>query len=289
MENLNKYPDIRQSPAHARFMKSIGWQVATINNIQAFIKRLPCLPFSLMKIQRFNQPLDKQALDKIIKKHRVVFLKIEPQIQQPTKLSGFKKDHWPLSPSHTLWLDLKPSEKQLLAQMKAKTRYNIHLAQKKGLNIKVLRGQQASLTDLKAFYQIWRQRARKIHLNPPRFDQLKSLKTAFGQDFFLLLANQNEQLVTGLIILKYQQAAWYWHNASTKCGMKLFAPTLLTWQAIQQAKNSGCRLFDFEGIYDPRFSQQTKKWQGFTRFKTGFGGQKIQFPGPFVRWLNPFK
>jgi lipid II:glycine glycyltransferase (peptidoglycan interpeptide bridge formation enzyme) len=67
----------------------------------------------------------------------------------------------------------------------------------------------------------------------------------------------------------------------------MFAPTLLTWEAIKLAKKLNCARFDFEGITDERWPL-TRKWAGFTRFKKSFGGQAVTYPGNFIRWQLPF-
>lgn len=295
MQNLKLLPDIRQSPAYACFMESIGWQVFQFCSKQTYLKRIPLTPWKIMKIQRFNWPIDLKKLLWLARKNKVLLLKLEPltfprpEVNKQLAGFGFKQDPWTLAPSKTLWLNLKPSKKQLLGQMKPKTRYNIGLAQKKGLKVEVLKGKKATDEKLRIFYRIWQQRGKKIGLWLPHFNQLKSLKKAFQKDFWLFLTQQENKTLAGLVVLKHQQTAWYWHNASIKDGQRLFAPTLLTWEAIKLSKRSGCQLFDLEGLYDQRFHQQTKKWQGFSHFKKGFGGQEVTLAGTFSKWCNIFK
>ncbi len=56
--------------------------------------------------------------------------------------------------------------------------------------------------------------------------------------------------------------------------------------AILLAKKSGCKVFDFDGIYDERFPIKT--WLGFTKFKKGFGGKEIEYPGCYISRALPF-
>jgi lipid II:glycine glycyltransferase (peptidoglycan interpeptide bridge formation enzyme) len=57
----------------------------------------------------------------------------------------------------------------------------------------------------------------------------------------------------------------------------------LVWEALKLAKKRGCRIFDFEGIYDERFPKAAASWKGFTKFKEGFGGEKIVYLENFTR------
>ena len=79
------------------------------------------------------------------------------------------------------------------------------------------------------------------------------------------------------MIIKNQQTAIYYAAFSEELGYELFAPTLLTWTAMITAKNAGCHIFDFGGIYDPRY-RMYKKWQGFTKFKEGFSPTVVYYP-----------
>jgi lipid II:glycine glycyltransferase (peptidoglycan interpeptide bridge formation enzyme) len=57
------------------------------------------------------------------------------------------------------------------------------------------------------------------------------------------------------------------------------APYLLQWEIIKKAKAAGCKYYDFFGIDE-------KKWPGVTRFKHGFSGEEIKYPGTFDMIFN---
>ena len=58
------------------------------------------------------------------------------------------------------------------------------------------------------------------------------------------------------------------------------APYLLQWQQILEAKKRGCAEYDFWGINE-------KKWPGVTRFKKGFSGKEVGYPGAFDLIFQP--
>ena len=51
---------------------------------------------------------------------------------------------------------------------------------------------------------------------------------------------------------------------------------LLQWEAIREAKNRGCKLYDFWGFVDPQ-KYSKHPWAGPTLFKMGFGGEKFEY------------
>ncbi|SRR5258708_250325 len=273
--------DIRQTSAWANYLTSIGWKVEHINNYYYFLKRLPILGY-LLKVQR-PYKIDLKAINKLSKKYKVYKTVIEP-------INKFDNPSFKLSksfylPTKTLQIDLTRSQEQLLKSFSQKTRYNIHLAQRK--NIQIIRSK-----DVNAFTKFWRENFERKRF--PFLSQQKNvlaLFKAFDKNADLLFAKNNQEIIAGLLILRTRDIAYYMYAASNTLGRKLFAPTLLTWEAIKLAKNpptgGKCKVFDFDGIYDERFP--LKSWIGFTKFKKGFGGKEIEYPGNFVKTKLRFR
>ena len=286
--NLSRLQDIRQTKEYACFMRQIGWQVEKINHstikrfdnkvIYAYIKRLPCLPFSILKILRY-QKLDQNKLIQVIKKHRAVIIKKEPflirkQKQNSTYFKVLPGNKWPLTPTKTLWLDLRQSSKQLLANLKPKTRYNLKKALKNNLQVKIISGEKITEKQLQQFYDLWSTNKPHNFLFRPHFNELKSLIQSFAKKCFFVFSQSSSTrsplLLAACLVLTSENMAFYWHNASNKQGKKLFAPTLCIWKAITESKQKKLNIFDFEGVWDERFPYLNKGWKGFTKFKNGF-------------------
>lgn len=244
-------------------MRTIGWQVEN----KMFIKKLPLLPWSFIKIQRQKPPIDLA----MAKKYKAMQIKLEPAWGDKTDYQalGFKPDKAPMLPTKTIWLDLRKSLSQLLKEMHPKTRYNIR---KYKQVVRICRGKEISQAGLRKFYEIYKANAKKQKFWGLNFNQLKNLFCCFGEKAWLLTTNQG-----GLTILIYDKTAYYSHNASSQAGRDKFVPTLLTWKAIKLAKKLGCKWFDFEGIDD-------KRWPGFTRFKKSFGGKEIEYRGSLSKF-----
>ena len=94
----------------------------------------------------------------------------------------------------------------------------------------------------------------------------------------LLLAKNNKgAYLAGILLLYHEKTAYYWYASALKEGKKMFAPTLLVWEAVKRVKKRGCKILDFEGVYDERFPKASQSWRGFTKFKEGFSDINIIF------------
>ena len=116
----------------------------------------------------------------------------------------------------------------------------------------------------------------------PKEKEYRNLIEAFGKNVFCLAVKD----LAGVVILIHNKAAFYYYAGSTLEGMRLNLPYLMVWEAMREAKKRGCKIWDFEGIYD--FRWPNKNWLGFSHFKRSFGGKEIEFPGSFEKWRWPF-
>lgn len=258
--------DLRQSSAWANYLKSIGWQVEKIDNTFIYIKKIPLLG-NFVKIQR-PQNLNEGIINFINQKYKPFQFTIEPL----TKLN-FKLTNSPSLPAKTLIINLQKSENELLKSFSQKVKYNIKLSKKK--NVKIT--ESKNILD---FTNFWRSNFESKRF--PFFSQQKNIiamQKAFGKNSKILLAKKDDKTIAALFLLYYDQVSYYLYAAASDAGRSNFAPTLLTWYAILLSKRTGCKIFDFDGIYDERFPIKT--WQGFTKFKYGFSKNEIEYPGMY--------
>lgn len=258
--------DIRQSRQYANYLSKIGWIVERIDNTNYFIKRL-FLIGSILKLQR-PEKLDLKTLTHLCKKYRVfqaIFEPKEPGVR-------FGKPHSPFLPTKTTTLDLTRSTAELIAGMAKDTRQTIKKFKSKKSKIKISK-------DMTAFRNAWKKAVGLRRYVPPLRD-IEALRGSFAnKSLFLLYGN------TGAIFLTTDKVAYYWQAFTDKEGRKKGAQYRIVWEGIMWAKKKGCKMFDFEGIYDPRFPN--KSWQGFTHFKKSFGGREVEYPGAYAKWCLP--
>ena len=194
------------------------------------------------------------------------------------KRLGFKKPKILIhskEPDKTLILDLTKSTEDLLKKMHPKTRYNIRLAEKKGITIREL----ATEKDIDIFYKLSAETAKRDKISiysKNYYSKLINFLTANETGLKLklyLVEYQNKPLAAALVIY-FGQTATYLHGASSGEHRNLMPNYLIQWQAIKDAKNAGMKIYDFWGV-----SEENKTWAGITRFKRGFGGREMKFIG----------
>lgn len=243
-------------------MESLGW----IMEGGFFIKKLWIT--SVVKAQHFSE-IDLN----VIKKYHPFLVKLEPL--KEIKLPGFKKDDWPLLPTKTIILNLTKID------LPKDTRYEIKKAEKNGLKIKESK-------DPEAFYAMLLETMKIGHWSVPIRKEVINLYKSFQPNNSSLLLSYyptNLLPVAGCLLIWGGDTAHYMYAANTAGGRKLSAAYLTLWEAIKFCQKKGLNYLDLEGIYDERYSSQTKNWQGFTKFKMGWGGKTREYPGSYSRFF----
>ncbi|MFA5131434.1 MAG: peptidoglycan bridge formation glycyltransferase FemA/FemB family protein [Patescibacteria group bacterium] len=208
------------------------------------------------------------------KKTGAIFLRLEPQ-ELPTGLGlNHIKKSVALQPQKTLILDLSRSVEELLKAMHPKTRYNIKLAEKKG--VEIVSGTAADFSEFWRLLTLTGERdGFRLHgaahyqnlLNAPEF-----IKLYFAR-------HEGKNIATGLFSF-WGERVTYLHGASDNEARNLMAPYLLQWEIIKEAQKEAYKYYDFYGIDEV-------KWPGVTRFKLGFGGETREYAGTYDYILRP--
>ena len=189
-----------------------------------------------------------------------------------------------IQPPDTVLLDLQQPLDVLLTNCKPKWRYNIRLAEKKGVAVRCFSGSQAE-SALPIFYQLYRETAARDGIAIHTEAYYRSLcqlaaDTAFSAEGILIsiyVAYFEEKPLAAIITLFSSSGAVYLYGASSNERRNLMPAYLLQWQAIQDAQKYGCPSYDFYGI--PPTDDPNHPMYGLYRFKTGFGGALIHRVG----------
>ncbi|QQO07956.1 lipid II:glycine glycyltransferase FemX [Breznakiella homolactica] len=196
-----------------------------------------------------------------------------PPVFQPFARSGAD-----IQPPDTVIVSLAEDEEAILSQMKPKWRYNIRLAEKKGVTV---RRQDAGGLD--TFYRLYGETAKRDGIAIHGIDYYKTLFShaadypGNGQDLRLYTADHEGETLAAVIIIFRGTTATYLYGASGDTKRNLMAPYALQWQAMKDAKAAGCLEYDLFGI--PPRDDPGHPMAGLYRFKTGFGGRIIHRPG----------
>lgn len=217
-----------------------------------------------------------------VQKKQGIFLRCEPSEKLPPAL-GTSKKTVDVTPRATTLLDVTKSEEALLAAMHPKTRYNITLAQKKELRLAVGK-------DFKAFWDLLqRTGARDKFRLHSRAHYEEIFASESCRQLTLYTAADGQPAATG-VFFSFGKTFTYLFGASSYELRASMAPYLIQWEAIKLGKALGFTQYDFFGI-SPASEEGGGKHQyaGVTRFKLGFGGERLERPGTYDLLISPGK
>ncbi len=232
------------------------------------------------KIQ-ITKLLFKSFRDICIKNSKVknIFFRFEP-MSSPSGIEQIIKVH-DFQPSRTLFLDLSKSEEDLLGEMHEKTRYNIRLAQRKGVKI-IKTNKEKEYVD--KFLNLIDETAKRDGFVSHPKDYYKKMLSCSDANIDLWVAEKDGVVLCANLIINFGDTVTYLHGASSNEHRNLMAPHLLQWSQALWAKERGYKFYDFWGI--SKIDDKNNKWYGFTRFKKGYGGFEVNFPGTFDMVYN---
>lgn len=204
------------------------------------------------------------------------WVRIEPAdefaLRSCEKASGRKAVKAPhdMQPKELFIIPITNSEQDILSRMKSKTRYNVRLAEKKGVKVFVSREQKY----IDAFCDLVEVTAKRDGIVPhPRSHYRKMLQTVPEDMLRLYVAEYEGKIVAANLAVFFGKYATYLHGASGNEYREVMAPYLLQWRQIQDARTNGCEHYDFGGVKSLSSSESTQEsgeWAGITRFKQGF-------------------
>ncbi|MFU8826702.1 MAG: lipid II:glycine glycyltransferase FemX [Brevefilum sp.] len=272
------------------------------------------LPLNVMYVPRGplldwgQEDLVVQVLDDLAcfaRDNQAIFLKIDPdlpvgfgppddaeardhpaglRVREALSHRGWRFSAEQIQFRNTVTVDLTAGEDDLLMRMKSKTRYNIRLAERRGVTVR-----PGGLADIDLLYQMYAHTA----LRDDFTIRGKVYYQAVWETFFQaglaepLIAEVDGQPVGGAVIFRFGGRAWYMHGMSLDAHREKMFTYRLQWEAMLRAKAAGCYTYDMWGAPD-EFTEDDPLW-GVYRFKDGFGGQVVRTLGawdlPIRSWM----
>ena len=182
------------------------------------------------------------------------------------------------------------SEEELLSAFHQKTRYNIRLAQRKGVRVEI-----CSKEMVPEFGRLMLTTGVRdgFVTRPPEYfsDMLDNL----GEHARLYMAFIDEpqedgstrrKAIAGTLAIWYGDKVWYLYGASSNEDRNYMPNYLLQWEMIRWAVERGCRVYDFRGV--PGDVGEDHPLYGLVKFKRGFSGEYTEFVGEFDLILSSF-
>jgi peptidoglycan pentaglycine glycine transferase (the first glycine) len=201
----------------------------------------------------------------------------------------------PIQPSRSVKTALRDDD-GLMAQMHAKTRYNVRMAKRREVVCRI-----ADHTDesVDVFYGLLQDTASRNAFSVHEADYYREFLCQFGRDALLMFAEIEGRVVAGAIAAVFGEEAIYMYGASSTKDRAHGAGFLLQYEAMRWARERGARRYDMWGIpeYDPEStvgesgdrlaSSHGGDWRGIYEFKTRFGGEIVRYPRPVERQYHP--
>ena len=229
-----------------------------------------------------------QEIDKLAKRGKYLYFQVDPYTNNQEWANvlsekGFEKSESDIQPRHTLILDIRQTEEGILAGMHQKTRYNINLARKKGIEVEV------DNSKFKEFWELLKKTTQRQGITFYSQEYYKELlKIPFVK---LYLAKHEGKVIAANIMVFWNDTATYLFGSSDYEHRNLMAPHLLQWQALKDSKDEGLWFYDFWGAAPAGAEGRESKWAGFTKFKMGFSpnAEITEYIGTYEKVYMPIK
>lgn len=262
---------------------------------------VPKLGWRIGYFPRGNTPDEKQmfALKTAADKLNLVSIKLEPNVYAPVETASqelepvrsFLTAHncqpsRALFTPHSFMLDITKSEEELLASFKSKTRYNIRVAEKNGVEVIEDNSNEAFTEYIKLWRETTKRQAFYSH-DQQYHEKMWQHMHGNGIAHLLKAIYQGKTLATWVVFVS-KGVLYYPYGASSREHREVMANNLLAWEAIKFGKRQGCRVFDMWGSLGPD-PDKTDPWYGFHRFKEGYGGTLMEFVGTYDYVVDPQK
>ena len=221
-------------------------------------------------------------LKDLARQEKSIFIKIEPISDIVAELlyrKGFKRSNKQIQPYRTVVIDLNLPEEHLLGRMHQKTRYNINLSEKKGLELE-------ESDDVEIFWKLLKQTAKKdqFSTHPKEYygKLLNFFKDSRELQAKLFLVRHGNDYIGGAVVMIHHNTAYYLHGAMDREYRSLMAPYFMHWEIIKWLKSVSLPAYQLTSFkYYDLWGIDAKKWPGVTRFKLGWGGDLKEYPGSF--------
>ncbi|CAN5342805.1 peptidoglycan bridge formation glycyltransferase FemA/FemB family protein [soil metagenome] len=263
-----------QTKEWEEFRNNWGNTTARVDGNLLTIHKVPVLNKKIAIFEKGPSPTKEMLnnLKKFGKENNLIFIKLEPNVIKNDNLSALLRSSGAVpgktifTPS-TFQIDLTKSEDELMKSFNSKTRYNIRLAERKGVTVT----EDNSDAAFEKYLELTKETTQRdqFFAHSKKYHRLmwETLKEKIAH---LLVAKYNNEIIVTWILFAHDNVLYYPYGASTHKYKEVMAPNLMMWEAIKFGKNLGCTVFDLWG---------REPGKGFTKFKEGYNPSVVEFLG----------
>lgn len=232
----------------------------------------------------------------LAKRRKAIFVKLDPaiedsrtEVKESLEAAGFEPPadgdgaFEGIQPRCVMHLDIRGAEDEILAKMTEKWRYNIRLAARKGVTIRIGETDR----DISDFYRILEVTGKRdgfLIRSEGYFRKMYEALVPKGM-MRLFIADYEGKPISATIALMFGGRCWYVYGASGNESRNVMPNHALQWAMIQWAKAGGCPVYDFRGV--PCDLSPEHPLHGLVRFKTGFGAYPVKYIGEYGKTFRP--
>lgn len=319
-EDMKKYEEFLSSHERCNFAQSSQWARVKAEwksvvlaaedekgnirgSLNILIRKTPLFGCSVMHSARgpVCEPHDRETVlalldgaKKLAKEHKAYILRLEPDVRADDaefcKIlteAGFRirnksKNFEGINPRFVYRKDIKGmNEDELIASFQPKCRYNVRLAERKGVVVK-LGGRE----DIPEFHKVMWQTGQRDNFTVRPCSYFERMYDCMAPEHLrLYLAYYQEKLLAGIIVIRYGKKCWYLYGASSNEHRNTMPAYLLQSEAMKWAAQSGCEIYDFRGVSGDL--SEDNPLYGIYRFKKGFSGELVELVGEADCIFNP--
>ncbi len=235
-----------------------------------------------------------KGVRELAKKYTAYILKIDPDVKSDDtefidicKKAGFtlppqSKNFEGIQPRYVFRLYLNGrDEQELLASFHQKTRYNIRVAIKKGVTVKI-----EDKSKIKDFHKIMLETGIRDNFVIRSEQYFEKMLDCMGEHARLYMAYLDGKAIAGTIAIHYGNKVWYLYGASSNSYRNVMPNFLLQYEMIKWAVDVNADVYDFRGVSGDL--SEDNPLYGLYRFKKGFNGEFTEFVGEMQMIFKPF-
>lgn len=239
-----------------------------------------------------------RGIGEVARRERALALKVDPAVPDHEGVcarllasAGFRRSPHDegafggLQPRYVMKVDVSLEEEALLAGFHPKWRYNVRLAQRKGVVISA----DATRDDVPVFYGVLRETAARDGFGVRALSYFLDMWDTCVEAGLarLFLGRLGDEVICGAISFALGPQAWYVYGASANRHRETMPNHLLQWEMMRWAKSRGCTVYDMRGVARETDNAEDSRLHGLNRFKRGFGAQYVEYVGEFDLVYSP--
>lgn len=257
-----------------------------------FSKNFLYIPHGPLLLQGYEEQailkVFREILTQIAVEENAIFIRFDSLLcdcEYFKKISSYAYHSVYFQPKYEWVLNIDKLENELLSGIPKKNRYDIRYAKNKGVTVEIFKNNLVN--HFEDFYSLMEKTAHRsnFNLHPKKYYENILINCEKNNNAFFVAAKYNSDTIAMNFVLIFGETAYVIFGGSDDKFKNLRAPRLAYWKGIIEAKNHGCKFYNFGAVNS---GDGYESYEGITEFKKGFGGKMLKYPDSCDLIVNPF-